>query len=124
MSVLVDVTEIRALVRGPDHGGYTGLQIKDKLSTTAKVAAALIRHGHLATITAINPVNRCPIAVVPAAEVEHFAAEYVSLFALAALPDSKAGTGGNRRRVRLRSPERGLDMAMLSATSCCNWPCL
>jgi hypothetical protein len=38
MAVLVDVTEVRALVRGPDHGGLTGMEIKDKLSTTAKVA--------------------------------------------------------------------------------------
>jgi hypothetical protein len=83
MAVLVDVDEVRALVRGPDHGGLTGLQIKDKLSTTTKVAAALIKHGHLKTITVVNPVNRCPTVVVPVEEVERFACEYVSLFALA-----------------------------------------
>ena len=73
MSVLVDVEEVRSLVRGPDHGGLTGIEIKDKLSTTDKVVAALLRHGHLATITVANPVNRCPTVVVPAAEVERFA---------------------------------------------------
>ncbi|ABE62887.1 hypothetical protein Nham_2090 [Nitrobacter hamburgensis X14] len=83
MSVLVDVEEIRALVRGPDHGGLTGLQIKDKLSTTAKVASALIKHGYLKSITVVNPVNRCPTVVVPAAEVERFDREFVSLFAIA-----------------------------------------
>lgn len=83
MSVLVDIEEVGALVRGPDHGGLTGLEIKDRLSATAKVAAALIKHGHLKTITVINPVNRCPIVVVPVVEVERFAADYVSLFALA-----------------------------------------
>jgi nucleotide-binding universal stress UspA family protein len=83
MSVLVDVEEVRALVRGPDHGGLTGLEIKDKLSTTAKVAAALIKHGFLKSVTVINPVNRCPTVVVPVEEVERFAREYVSLFALA-----------------------------------------
>ena len=36
MSVLVDVEEVRALVRGPDHGGLTGIEIKDRLSTTAQ----------------------------------------------------------------------------------------
>jgi hypothetical protein len=35
----------------------TGMEIKEKLSTTAKVAAALIKHGHLATITAVNAVT-------------------------------------------------------------------
>jgi hypothetical protein len=83
MSVLVDVEDVRALVRGPDHGGFTGMEIKDKLSTTAKVAAALIKHGHLKTITVVNPVNRCPTVIVPAEEVERFGKRYVSLFALA-----------------------------------------
>jgi hypothetical protein len=83
MSVLIDVEEVRALVRGPDHGGLTGIEIKDKLSTTAKVAAALIKHGHLATITVVNPVNRCATVVVPVEEVERCARRYIALFALA-----------------------------------------
>lgn len=83
MSLLIDIEEVRALVRGPDHGGLTGLQIKDKLSTTAKVAAALIKHGHLKSVTVVNPINRCPTVVVPIAEVERFEREFVSLFALA-----------------------------------------
>ena len=83
LSVLVDVEEVRSMVRGPDHGGLTGLEIKDRLSTTAKVAAALIKHGHLKTVTVVNPVNRCPTVVVMEAEVARFAREYVSLFALA-----------------------------------------
>lgn len=83
MSVLVDIEEVRTLVRGRDPGGLTGLQIKDKLSTTAKVASALIKHGHLKSITAINPINRCPTVVVPIHEVERFEREFVSLFALA-----------------------------------------
>ena len=83
MSVLVDIEEVRALVRGPDHGGLTGMEIKDKLSTTAKVAAALMKHGHLKTITVVNPVNRCPTVVVPVEEVERFARRYISLFVLA-----------------------------------------
>ncbi|OKO80965.1 TniQ family protein [Bradyrhizobium sp. AS23.2] len=83
MSLLLDLDEVRALVRGPDHGGLTCLQIRDKLSTTAKVAAALIKHGHLKSITVVNPINRCPTVVVPAEEVARFEREYVSLFALA-----------------------------------------
>ncbi|MHC2332110.1 hypothetical protein [Bradyrhizobium sp. USDA 4454] len=83
MSLLLDLEEVRALVRGPDHGGLSGLQIKDKLSTTAEVAAALIKLGNLKSITVVTPINRCPTVVVPAHEVERFAREYVSLFALA-----------------------------------------
>ncbi len=70
-------------MRGADKAGFTGLELKDQLSTTAKVVSALIKHGHLKSITVINPVNRCPTVVVPEAEVERFKQEYVSLFALA-----------------------------------------
>jgi hypothetical protein len=59
------------------------VQIKDKLLTTTKVAAALIKHGLLKSITVINPINRCPTVVVPAAEVERFEREFISLFAIA-----------------------------------------
>lgn len=83
MALLVDIDEVRALVRGPDHGGLTGLQIKDKLSTTAKVVAAVIKHGHLKSMTVVNPVNRCPTVIVTTAEVARFEREFVSLFALA-----------------------------------------
>lgn len=80
-NVRIDATALTAAVA--EAGGLTGVQIKDKLSTTAKVAAALIKHGHLKSVTVINPVNRCPIIVVPVAEVERFGREFVSLFALA-----------------------------------------
>src|SRR5258708_27811723 len=83
MSALVDVEEIRAQVRGPDHGGFTAFALKDRMQTTDRVVRKLIAGGHLKTITVVNPVNRCPTVVVPADEVERFEREYVSLFALA-----------------------------------------
>jgi hypothetical protein len=100
MAVLVDIEELRALVRGPDNGCLTGMEIKDKLSTTDKVVAALIRHGHLKTITVVNPVNRCPTVVVPAEEVERFARTYISLFALA-----------KQQRRHFRAVKKDLDAA-------------
>jgi hypothetical protein len=83
MSVLLDLDEVRALVRGPDHGGLTGTAISDRLRVADRVAAALIKHGHLKSITVVNPINRCPTVVVPAHEVERFEREFVSLFAIA-----------------------------------------
>ena len=82
MSARVNVDEVRSKVRGADHGGFTGIELKDKLSITSNVASALIKAGHLKTITVINPVNRCPTVVVPLAEAERFQKEYVSLFTL------------------------------------------
>lgn len=83
MSLLLDIEEVRALVRGPELDGLTRVEISYRLPTTTKIAAALIEHGYLTTVTAINPVNRCPVTVVPVEDVERFAREYVSLFALA-----------------------------------------
>lgn len=83
MSLLVDVEEVRALVRGADHGGFTGEALQDRLQTTDRVIRKLITGGHLKTETVINPINRCPTVIVTAAEVARFEAEYVSLFVLA-----------------------------------------
>jgi len=83
MSLLLDLEEVRALVRGPDHGGLTGQAISDRLRVADRVSAALIKHRHLKSITVVNPINRCPTVVVPVREVERFEREYVSLFALA-----------------------------------------
>jgi hypothetical protein len=83
MSVLVDLEEIRGLVRGDDHGGLTPVQVAAALDTTDRVARALIAHGHLATVSVIHPVNKCPQTVVMPDEVERFQRKYVSLFGLA-----------------------------------------
>jgi hypothetical protein len=73
--VLVDLEEIRGLVRGDDHGGLTPLKVAGALDTTNRVARALIKHGHLKTASVINPINRCRQTVVMPAEVERFQRE-------------------------------------------------
>jgi hypothetical protein len=83
MSLLLDLEEVRALVRGPDHGGYTAVALTERLRVADRVTAALIKYGILKSITVINPINRCPTVVVPAAEVERFERTFVSLFAIA-----------------------------------------
>ena len=83
LSVLVTLEEIRGLVRGEDHGGLTPYQVACQLGVTDRVARALIKHGQLATVSTVNPINRCPQVVVMPAEVARFQREYVSLFGLA-----------------------------------------
>ena len=83
MAVLVDVEEVRALVRGPDHGGFTAVALKDRMQMHDGTVRRLMAAGHLKTVTVVNPVNRCPTVVVPAVEVARFEAKYISLFALA-----------------------------------------
>jgi hypothetical protein len=83
MSVLVDVEEVRALVRGPDHGGFTAVALKDRMQMHDGTVRRLMAAGHLKTVTVVNPINRCPTVIVPAEEIERFEREFVSLFALA-----------------------------------------
>lgn len=83
MSVLVDVEEVRALVRGADLGGLASQALAGRLRVADRVTRKLIAGGHLRTVIAINPVNRCPVTIVPTEDVERFEAEFVTLFALA-----------------------------------------
>lgn len=83
MSLLVDVEEVRALVRGAEPGGLSAEALGGRLQTRPHVVRKLIAAGHLESETVINPVNRCPMTVVPTAAAEQFEAEFVSLFAIA-----------------------------------------
>ena len=71
------------MVRGADHGGFTGKALQDRLQTADRVIRKLIAGGHLKTGTVINPINRCPTVIVTDEEVERFEREFVSLFVLA-----------------------------------------
>jgi hypothetical protein len=68
MSVLLDIEEVRRLVRGPNHGGFTSVGLKERMQTTDRVARALMAHGYLKTEVVVNPVNRCPTVIVSAEE--------------------------------------------------------
>ena len=63
MSVLVDLEEARALVRGPDHGGLTSVELKHRLQIGDRIARALMAQRVLKTLTVVNPVNRCPTEI-------------------------------------------------------------
>lgn len=64
LSILVDSEEVKSLVRGKDHGGYSLREVEKKLKTSTKVVKALVQRGCLEAETAINPVNRCPQTIV------------------------------------------------------------
>jgi len=79
MAMLVNVAEIRRLVRG-DHGDMLTLMIVQKsLRTTFGVVDALVRSGILPSETAISPINRCPYRAVRAADLKTFQATFGSL---------------------------------------------
>jgi len=84
MSLLVDVEEIRSLVRGEDHGGVTLRQAEKKLGVSTAVLTALIAHGYIPAQEVLNPVNRCPQRVIQQADIDAFNATYIGLQALGA----------------------------------------
>ena len=83
LSARVDVDEVRAKVRGTNHGGLTLREVANRLGTADRVIGPLIAGGHLTTRTALNPINRCPQIVIMPNEVARFSRKYVSLFTLA-----------------------------------------
>lgn len=83
MALLVDVEEVRALVRGTAPDGLSAEALGARLQTRPHVIRKLMVAGHLKSETVINPVNRCPMTVVPTAAAERFEAEFVTLFAIA-----------------------------------------
>jgi hypothetical protein len=83
LSVLVDLDEIRAKVRGADHGGLTQKEVARVIRTHPKVAGRIIAAGDLKSFVAINPTNQCPQILVKPEEAAKFSKKYVSLFALA-----------------------------------------
>jgi hypothetical protein len=107
MALLVDVDEVRDPVRGADPGGFTGRMLAERLGVADRVTGKPIAGGHLKTVTVINPVNRCPMIVVPEADVERFEGEFVSLFALAKQQGRPGGEGGARGRRREAGAREG-----------------
>ncbi|MCB5175918.1 TniQ family protein [Microvirga lenta] len=83
LSVLVDVEEVRAAVRRPDHGSLSLRAVERRLGVHTSAIRGLIEGGHLATEIAVNPVNRCPQTVVTEAEMTRFETETVTLSRLA-----------------------------------------
>ncbi|KLK93144.1 hypothetical protein AA309_11130 [Microvirga vignae] len=86
LALLVDVEEVRALVRlNIKAQGMTLREIERRIGTNTKVVEALIRAGDgpLPTLTVVNPVNRCPQTVVPFEALDAFEREYIGLTHLA-----------------------------------------
>jgi hypothetical protein len=83
LSVLVDVDDVKAAVRGDELSGLTLRKVCEVLQTHDVVVAALINNGYLASFRAANPVNRGLQTLVAPAELERFQKTYVSLYVLA-----------------------------------------
>jgi hypothetical protein len=83
LAVLVDVDEIRAKTRGPEHGGVTQCEMTELLCTSDGVVHALMKAKNLKTFIARDPINHCPAVLIRADDAKRFQQKFVSLFALA-----------------------------------------
>jgi hypothetical protein len=83
-SVVVDIEEVKSKVKlaAPD-GLPPNTVARTILKTNVAVMAQLVKCGAIRTVTTINPVNRCPMAIVQFAEIERFQKQFVSLHQVA-----------------------------------------
>lgn len=81
-AALVNLEEIRRLVKLDEPDGITLREASKRLSTSDHVVRALLEYGLLQTIATINPVNRCPMNIIPNSIFSDFVSQYVSLFEL------------------------------------------
>ena len=81
-AVMVDVDEIRRLVKLDEPDGITIHEACKRLSTSHRVVKALVECCVLPTAAAVNPVNRCPMNIIPNSAFSAFSDKYVSLFEL------------------------------------------
>lgn len=82
LSILVDVDEVKSLVRGQEHGGLSLRDVQRRMQWSTKVLSALIEQGLLPSTVALNPVNRCPQRIVTSADLEAFDRTFVSITTL------------------------------------------
>jgi hypothetical protein len=84
-AILVQVSEIRAHVRGRELDGYTLSKVPNSLRVNAHAVNALVEKGILQTNIQRHPVNRSPRRIVTAQELERFRRTYITLFEAAGI---------------------------------------
>lgn len=99
-SVLVDLDEVKQLVRLPPLDGMPTRAFADSFGVPDVAAALLIEAGYVKGTCAINPINRCPVTIVTTDDYSCLRQEFVSLRDLA------RDRNINSRRLRRELAER------------------
>ena len=79
-AILVDVSEVRRLVRGEELGGVPPSAAYKQLRMNWRSMTALIADGVIRTTIKRHPSHRVPVPVITQEEAERFGRAYVSLF--------------------------------------------
>ncbi|MEI5679516.1 MULTISPECIES: TniQ family protein [unclassified Mesorhizobium] len=111
LSAMVDLSELRSLVRLEDHGGMSLRQAEKSLGVTTGVLKALVMHGHLPSRVEVNPINRCPQTVIDPADMTIFKTTYVSLMQLA----EETGIHFNRLKMELVGIPLAMDRDLIGS---------
>jgi hypothetical protein len=82
LGILVDPNQAMRALRGADSGGKPPREAARQIGISDAALGALIKQGHVVTLIAPNPVNKCPQRLVPADEIARFRGQYVSLWRL------------------------------------------
>lgn len=78
--VLVDLEEVRRLVRGPELAGYPPREAGRRMKVSERSIYELIERGLIGTVSQEHPTGHRRVRVVPFAELARFRETYVSLF--------------------------------------------
>ncbi len=78
-SILVNVDEIKRLTQLPRSEGLTLQRAAEKIGVSSNTMAKIVNAGLLSRTTIINPLNRCPILVIPSAELIEFQKTYATI---------------------------------------------
>jgi TniQ len=83
LGLLVNVDEVRPLVRLPELDGLVPADAGKALRVNSKVIRGLLDKGVFKTIDQRHPIKRNLTKVIPLEEIDRFSETYVSLFTLA-----------------------------------------
>jgi len=83
LGILVDPDQAARALRGAATDALPLREAARRMRISDAALGALIEQGHVVTLIAPNPVNKCPQRLVPADEIVRFQGRYVSLWRLA-----------------------------------------
>lgn len=106
-SILVHVEEVRRVLSDPPPDGVPVGRLHERLSTTQAAVAFLVSSRRFRAREAMNPVNRCPLAVVAESEIAGFMSAYISVRELARTRGTSVRTLNAQLRAASVTPEIG-----------------
>lgn len=81
-AIVVDLREIKEILKGAPPDALPFRAAAKRLNVGVPVIERAVSSGLLSSVVVKNPINRCPLRVIPLHVIEAFDAKYASLFSL------------------------------------------